>query len=417
MVRVLVPYILLLTFASRTDTSSISDANALFNNLSSGYNKEVRPVGNQGDSLPVYINMFLISIKDFDEVSGTLSILAVFVINWNDASLVWNPSLYGGLLETYIGQNNVWLPKLYNIKASNTFSAISNADFLVKISNDGEIIWKPGCFIDVKCSTDVSYFPFDTQTCSIQLAPWGYSNLQVTLMPQTTDLSLEFYETNGEWSLDKTKTGTDVISDISLAVFNITITRLPAFHIVNTLMPIYLLLLMNPLVFMLPCDSGERVGFSLTVFLTFTVFITIVNSVLPANSESMSRLSYFIFAVLVASGIIASVNIFQLRIYYRDENIPVPRWLVRFMNILDCQCKSRRVSAVIPKKIEPKSSNKNLNKTGPMIQMEEDTEEETKYEMTWHEVVRILDTFFIWSSYTVITACGIVALLLMYKGT
>ncbi|OWF35901.1 Neuronal acetylcholine receptor subunit alpha-7 [Mizuhopecten yessoensis] len=64
-------------------------------------------------------------------------------------------------------------------------------------------------------------------------------------------------------------------------------------------MPIYLLLVMNPLVSVLPCDSGERAGFSLTVFLTFTVFITIVNGVLPANSESMFILSYFIFAVLV----------------------------------------------------------------------------------------------------------------------
>ncbi|XP_069119271.1 acetylcholine receptor subunit alpha-1-B-like [Argopecten irradians] len=413
-------FLVVLILAVTVDAASITDAKTLIANLSTGYDKEVRPIDDQSSSVQVYIDMYLISIKDFDEVSGTLSILAIFIVSWNDASLIWDPSLYGGMDETYITQNNLWLPKLYNIKASNAFSAISNSDFLVNIKNTGDIIWKPGGFFDVKCSTDVSYFPFDTQTCSIQLAPWGYSDQEVTLLPSRTGITLDFYETNGEWSLDKTETDTYVLSDFSLALFKIKISRLPAFHVVNTLMPIYLLLLMNPLVFVLPCDAGERVGLSLTVFLTFTVFITIVNGVLPVNSETMSKLSYFIFAVLVTSGIIASINIFQLSMFHKDEATPVPRWLTKLMLVLDCRCKGqRRVVEVRPATTIPNHSDPNPNRKhvkGLSVPIEDDIVEEMPSKMNWKDVVRILDKFYICLFYTVITVCSVVVLVMMYQG-
>ncbi|OWF35900.1 Neuronal acetylcholine receptor subunit alpha-10 [Mizuhopecten yessoensis] len=347
-----------------------------------------------------------------------MNILASLVVQWNDVSLVWDPAAYNELYDINIGQNNIWLPKLYNIKASNSFSAISDSDFLVNIANNGKITWQPGGFIDVKFSQDVSYFPFDRQTCSIQLAPWGYLQNKVQLRPVKTEISLNFYETNGEWSLDGTLTGTDLLSQISLTHFNISISRLPAFHVVNTLMPIYLLLVMNPLVFVLPFDSGERVGFSLTVFLTFTVFITIVNDVLPANSESMSILSYFIFAILVVSGIIASMNIFQLRLYHKDENLPVPRWLVRLMRILGCHCRKsrRRVIEVCPVHAVPKSLDKISSKKGLTIQEEENATEGTEQDLTWKDVARILDTFYMCMFYTFITVCSIATVLNMYQG-
>ncbi|XP_033735711.1 neuronal acetylcholine receptor subunit alpha-9-like [Pecten maximus] len=258
MIRVILPCILVIAAVQRVDTASLTEAKALFSNISSGYNKNMRPIDDQDGTLSLYIDMYLLSIKDFDEVSGTLNILGAFMIKWNDVSLVWDRASYGGLNKVYIEQNNIWLPKLYNIKASNQFTAISDSDMSVKIYYDGRVVWSPGGFFDVKCTPDVSYFPFDTQTCSIQLSVWGYSKQDVKLETPKTEIQLNFYETNGEWSLDKSSVGNFSLGDYSIASFNITISRLPAFHVVNTLMPIYLLMIMNPLVFMLPCDSGER---------------------------------------------------------------------------------------------------------------------------------------------------------------
>ncbi|XP_060063094.1 acetylcholine receptor subunit alpha-1-B-like [Ylistrum balloti] len=411
-------YCVLLSFTATSSAGSLSDAYNVFANVSAGYNKELRPILDQFKNVSVSIEMFLISIKNFDEVSGTLNVVAVFTITWRDESLLWDPSLFGWLYNINIGQNNIWLPKLYNIKVSNSFSALSDNDLKVRIQHDGSIVWQPGGLIDVKCSPDVMYFPFDTQSCSIQLAPWGYVRSEVDLKPAKSELTLDFYETNGEWSLEKTTTGTYVLSDISLATFNITIARLPAFHIVNTLMPIFLLMFMNPLVFVLPCDSGERVGFSLTVFLTFTVFITIVNSVLPANSESMSRLSYFIFVVLVVSGIIASINIFQLKMYFKDESEKLPRWFARLLRILDCRLKSSNdeVKSFCPENPDSKSvPDPNKKRRKPVV-IREPSVVEAVPEMTWKDAVRIMDKFFTWFFYIAISVSSIAILVSMSQG-
>ncbi|OWF50353.1 acetylcholine receptor subunit alpha-1-B-like [Mizuhopecten yessoensis] len=408
---------LLLVFVlTGTNAASLTYAKNLSIALSTGYNKELRPVDDQNSNVSITIDMYLISIKDFDEVSGTLNVVAVLIINWYDESLIWDPAAYDWMHNINIGQNNIWLPKLYNLKVSNSFTAVSDSDLKVRIHNDGLITWQPGGLIDVKCNPDVSYFPFDTQTCSIQFATWGYSQSEVWLKPFKKELTLDFYETNGEWSLDKTSTGTSELSDISLAIFNITISRLPAFHIVNTLMPIFLLMFINPLVFLLPCDSGERVGFSLTVFLTFTVFITIINSVLPANSESMSRISYFIFVVLVASGVIASINIFQLRMYHREESLEVPRWLVRFVRILNCQFKSGKnnVNSFCPEDANSNSVTDH-ERIGQSVTKEHPPVDNIQ-EMTWKDVVRITDNFYMLVFYVTISVSSIAILVSMSQG-
>ncbi|XP_069116920.1 neuronal acetylcholine receptor subunit alpha-6-like [Argopecten irradians] len=410
-------FCLLLSFAV-ADAGYITDAKNLFTSLTAGYNTEIRPINDQWDNISINIDMYMISIKDFDAVSGTLNVVAVFIITWYDTSLTWNPALFNWRDTINIGQDHIWLPKLYNIKVSDSFQALSDKNLKVRIQNDGFVQWQPGGLIDVKCDPDVRHFPFDFQTCSIQFAPWGYSRNEVALKPAKPNITLDFYEPHGEWSLENTETGTYILSDISLVTFNITISRLPAFHIVNTLMPIFLLMFMNPLVFMLPCDSGERVGFSLTVFLTFTVFITIVNSVLPANSNSMSKLSYYIITALVVSGVIASINIFQLKLYFKDENEKVPRWIVRIMRALTCRCKAGRsndqVQAFCPEDANPISvPDKNKPREQTIIGKDSVTQDP---EMTWKEVVHILDKFYTLFFYIAISVSSIAILVSMSQG-
>jgi hypothetical protein len=53
----------------------------------------------------------------------------------------------------------------------------------------------------------------------------------------------------------------------------------------NLVVPIYIISVSNLLVFLLPLDSSDRVAFSVTMLLTFTVFMSMVTDKLPANFE------------------------------------------------------------------------------------------------------------------------------------
>ena len=67
-----------------------------------------------------------------------------------------------------------------------------------KVHNTGNIIWDPiGNFMS-NCRVDVTWFPFDVQTCDLEFLSWGYDKTQLNI---TTDneISLDMYTGNGEW--------------------------------------------------------------------------------------------------------------------------------------------------------------------------------------------------------------------------
>jgi hypothetical protein len=48
--------------------------------------------------------------------------------------------------------------------------------------------------------------------------------------------------------------------------------RQPMFFVLNLILPVCLMSILNIFVFLLPADSGERVGYAITVLLAIAVF-------------------------------------------------------------------------------------------------------------------------------------------------
>ena len=67
--------------------------------------------------------------------------------------------------------------------------------------------------------------------------------------------------------------------------------RKARYTILNVLIPIILLSLMDLLVFWLPPESGEKVSLGITVLLSFSVFLTVVDERLPRTSDNVPILS------------------------------------------------------------------------------------------------------------------------------
>ena len=66
--------------------------------------------------------------------------------------------------------------------------------------------------------------------------------------------------------------------------------RKPDFYALNMILPVLLLAVMAVFVFMLPAESGEKIGFSLTVLLAFVVLMTILGDKMPSTADHTSLL-------------------------------------------------------------------------------------------------------------------------------
>ncbi|KAL8596823.1 hypothetical protein ACOMHN_027152 [Nucella lapillus] len=79
------------------------------------------------------------------------------------------------------------------------------------------------------------------------------------------------------------------------------------------ILPILLLSLLNCLVFLLPVESGEKMTVSVTIFLSFAVFLSLIDSSLPPNSDSVCLFSVYLAVQMflgVCSIVMAACTVF-----------------------------------------------------------------------------------------------------------
>ena len=99
------------------------------------------------------------------------------------------------------------------------------------------------------------------------------------------------------------------------------------FLVINIVIPIVFLSLINPVVFLLPHESGERVAFSVTILLSFTVILNVVSDNVPKTSSPMPLLCHYVVIALITSGTITVLNTLLQKLYHARGQEQAPKWL------------------------------------------------------------------------------------------
>lgn len=375
--------------------STLSDVSNLYTTLIKAHNKNVRPADNQTEANLVNVSFNLGSIQEFDEVDGKFSVVAFLEVTWYDTRMTWDPLEYNSTNSILFPQDDVWKPTLTII---NPFSKVDQLgkDFMtVRYFYDGYAYWTPGDILISFCSVDVTYFPFDEQTCRISLMSWGTMPHEILLKSPLSAFKLGFYNEHGTWDLISTSS-TDVVSKgmSSIKLFT-TMKRRPGFYVVNVVLPVMSLMALNSCVFILPSESGERVSYSITVLLAIAVFMTLTSDNLPKTSKPMSLLSYFMMFDLVFSSLICLVTMLGLRLHFKDEKDKVPaylKWLASYSRC--CTRKNTTKNEIRPSidggtktDIEESKTNERLN---TWTNKEED--------ISWRDLSKGLDALLLWIS-------------------
>lgn len=304
------------------------------------YTKDVRPNADK-EGFTVFNQFGLLSINNFDEVSGTLTIICYVNQQWLDTRLSWNLSNYGNISYITVPQDKVWLPKLFLSNPSNELKALSNSDFKVTISCTGWIAWITGGVLKSLCTANVKYFPFDIQRCTLHLYNWGYAASEIYLNPDK-EVDMSFFIENGEWSVKQVQL-TTYQSESSLTL-NVTMQRNSLRIIINVILPVTFLSVLNPIAFMLPAESGERMSFVVTIFLSYAIFMTLINQEMPKTSNPLPLLSVNMIVNLSFSAIIIILNVILLRLQARNDD-SVPKIVARIFKPLT---RKTKISDIVP---------------------------------------------------------------------
>ena len=365
--------IILAVLVVSMQSERVSHIRKLYKDLFSNYTKQVMPVYDHSKPLMVGVTFYLISINSFNEVEETISIAGSFSFNWTDPFLAWDPASYGHQYWTVIDSSDMWVPFMVLTNNVNKMEPIGGeTNFNAFIITTGDVVYNPGDVLEAKCPTDISKFPFDEQQCTFTFIAWAIPKQFLRLSSLKDQASLDYFYPHSDWTLLEYSTVTDEEGgDISFFSFNLKIKRRAMYYGVMVIAPTVLFALLNPLVFLLPVESGERVGLAMTILLSYSLFLMIVSSSIPASSNPMCALLIVMVIIIVVSGIIAFGVILTVK-YYNEEDVD-------------------KIGPAL-KSITSWQSHKDTD-VGESV--------EAKYNITGKDVANMLDTIFFYGSYVV----------------
>lgn len=138
----------------------------------------------------------------------------------------------------------------------------------VLIYPTGEVLWVPPAIYQSSCTIDVTYFPFDQQTCIMKFGSWTFNGDQVSLALYNNKnfVDLSDYWKSGTWDIIEVPAYLNVYEGDSNhptetdITFYIIIRRKTLFYTVNLILPTVLISFLCVLVFYLPAEAGEKVS-------------------------------------------------------------------------------------------------------------------------------------------------------------
>ncbi|CAG2232270.1 Pancreatic triacylglycerol lipase [Mytilus edulis] len=190
----------------------MDEANRLYKDLVNDYNKIIRPLHDKKTSTMVNMSFSLISIKDFDEVTGKFSVIGSLHVTWHDNRMIWNQTEYGNINSMIFGQNDVWKPNLFLGNAFDDMSAIGEDFITVRYYNNGTAIWTPLDMIITSCSVDVTHFPFDQQTCAIHFISVGTLPEEIVMNSEIDHAIITRYIEHEIWQLNETTAFASIVA-------------------------------------------------------------------------------------------------------------------------------------------------------------------------------------------------------------
>lgn len=306
---------------------------------------DIIPVTNQSKTMVVQLGMALSSLNSFDAVLGQIEISGSMRLQWEDEVVYDTYSLTSYDVDyVLIDYDKAWSPSIVLVNAVDTVKNIGDTTYKLKYTPANRTVeWEPRLLLRGSCTPDVTYYPFDRQVCGFTYTAWGYYSEEITLLLMSNEWDTSGFEKNGVWQLITTSSETYVSGGSAYAQFKITIQREPLYFTFNIAMPILLLGLLNGFVFLLPAESGERVGFCITCFLSFVVLMQTTMQFLPQIASPMSLLCVYVFLMMCFSVFINIATVFLLRVHHKPEKDKVPQWLQKVVRVISCKvCRCKK---------------------------------------------------------------------------
>ncbi|XP_014359325.1 acetylcholine receptor subunit alpha-like 2 [Papilio machaon] len=320
------------------------DAKRLYDDLLSNYNRLIRPVDKNNNTVLVKLGLRLSQLIDLNLKDQILTTNVWLEHEWEDHKFKWDPNEYGGVKELYVPSEHIWLPDIVLYNNADGEYVVTTMTKAV-LHHTGKVLWTPPAIFKSSCEIDVRYFPFDQQTCFLKFGSWSYDGDQIDLKHINqkkgdmveVGIDLREYYPSVEWDILGVPAERheryypccqEPYPDI---FFNITLRRKTLFYTVNLIVPCVGISYLSVLVFYLPADSGEKIALSISILLSQTMFFLLISEIIPSTSLALPLLGKYLLFTMLLVGLSVVITIIILNVHYRKPSThKMAPWVRKF---------------------------------------------------------------------------------------
>ncbi|XP_047241116.1 acetylcholine receptor subunit beta isoform X1 [Girardinichthys multiradiatus] len=316
--------------------SAVEAEHALMKKVFTDYNLKVRPARTPEERVVVRVGMILSSFVGLNMKNEEMSTIVVMNLEWTDYRLTWKPKEHDGIEVLRVPSGKMWLPDIVLINNNDGVFDVA-LHVHVQVYSNGRVTWTPPALYCSSCGVKVTYFPFDWQNCSMQFRSYTYDSTEINLQyardsrgKEIREIQLdEGFSESGEWYIRHKPSRKNMNDDMyEEMTFYLIIERKPLYYIINIIIPCILITIIAIFNFYLPPDAGEKMGLSINVLLTLTVFLLLLADKIPETSLGVPIIvNYIMFTmILVTFSVILSVVV--LNLHHRSSNTHMmPMWV------------------------------------------------------------------------------------------
>uniref|UniRef100_A0A8C6X2K6 Gamma-aminobutyric acid receptor subunit gamma-3 n=1 Tax=Naja naja TaxID=35670 RepID=A0A8C6X2K6_NAJNA len=291
-----------------------SDVTLILNGLLEGYDNKLRPdIGVQ--PTVIHTDMYVNSIGPVNAINMEYTIDIFFAQTWYDRRLRFNSTIKVLRLNSNM-VGKIWIPDTFfrNSKKADAHW-ITTPNRMLRIWNDGRVLYTLRLTIDAECQLQLHNFPMDEHSCPLAFSSYGYPKEEIIYMWKRS--SVEVGDTRSwrlyQFSFIGLRNTTEVVptrsGDYVVMAVYFDLSRRMGYFTIQTYIPCTLIVVLSWVSFWINKDAvPARTSLGITTVLTMTTLSTIARKSLPkvsyvtAMDLFVSVCFIFVFSALVEYG-------------------------------------------------------------------------------------------------------------------
>nr|XP_046165065.1 gamma-aminobutyric acid receptor subunit rho-1-like isoform X2 [Oncorhynchus gorbuscha] len=246
-----------------------------------------------GPPIPVGVDVQVESLDTISEVDMDFTMTLYLRHYWKDERLSFTSTNNQSMTFDSRLAKKIWVPDMFFVHSKRSFIHDTTTDnVMLRVYPDGNVLYSLRITVTAMCNMDLSRFPLDTQTCSLEIESYAYTDDDLMLYWKKGNESLNTDEriSLSQFLIQKFHTTTKLAFYSSTGWYNrlyihFTLRRHVFFFLLQTYFPATLMVMLSWVSFWIDRRAvPARVPLGITTVLTMSTIITGVNASMPRVS-------------------------------------------------------------------------------------------------------------------------------------